>query len=305
MTTSATGKENKHCAMTTTTPPTPTITHDSPAAADDHDASECSEKEANHAFMHYVTNNNWKEVLRLLRSTNPVDPSADDNYAIQVASESGQSEVVGLLLRDRRVDPSAYHDDAIKRACEHGHAEVVRLLLQDGRADPSVNGDHAIECASANGHVEVVRLLLNDGRADPSAEDNSALVCACRNGHADVVRLLMQDDRVDPSATINHVLQVASQQGHAEVVRLLLQSARVARLALQSSFDWTQYLTLDEMGLLWCHAVEKPVPTTTALASQGELFCSMVVNVLRDQSNIPDDLTRCVIVPLLTGFPFP
>jgi hypothetical protein len=45
-------------------------------------------------------------VQRLLQDPR-VEPSADDNYAIQCASENGHIEVVKRLLQDRRVDPSA------------------------------------------------------------------------------------------------------------------------------------------------------------------------------------------------------
>jgi hypothetical protein len=54
-----------------------------------------------------------------------VDPSAEDNAAIRVASEEGHTEIVRLLLQDPRVDPSA---DAIKIASANGYEDIVQLL---------------------------------------------------------------------------------------------------------------------------------------------------------------------------------
>jgi hypothetical protein len=70
--------------------------------------------------------------------------------------------VVRLLLSDERVDPSADTNYAIQVASENGHVEVVRLLLSDERVDPSDGKNGAIRCASKNGHIEVVKLLLSD-----------------------------------------------------------------------------------------------------------------------------------------------
>jgi ankyrin repeat protein len=139
------------------------------------------------------------EVVRLLLSENRVDPSYDDDDAIQSASDNGHIEVVRLLLSDNRVDPSTYNNFAIQSASSNGHVEVVRLLLSDNRVDLSDQGNSAIRLASSNGHVEVVRLLLSDNRVDPSDCGNFAIQSASSNGHVEVVRLLLSDNRVDPS----------------------------------------------------------------------------------------------------------
>ena len=155
------------------------------------------------------------------------DPSADNNYAIQWASENSHAEVVRLLLADTRVDPGANNNFAIRFASEKGHIEVVRLLLADPRVDPRAFGNEAIRWASHNGHAEVVRLLLADPRVDPSVFGNNAIWSACEKGHPDVVRLLLADPRVDPSADDNEAIRWASINGHADVVRLLLADPRV------------------------------------------------------------------------------
>ncbi len=60
-----------------------------------------------------------------------VNPSAQDNIAMCVASQNGYDAIVRLLLKTPRVDPSARDNFAIWSASEYGHLEVVRLLLED------------------------------------------------------------------------------------------------------------------------------------------------------------------------------
>jgi ankyrin repeat protein len=54
-----------------------------------------------------------------------VDPSADNNWAIRLASCNGHVEVVRLLLNDNRVNPSELDNYAIRWASHNGHVEVV------------------------------------------------------------------------------------------------------------------------------------------------------------------------------------
>ena len=161
------------------------------------------------------------EVVRKLLEDPRVDPTVNDNWAIQVASDNGHLEVVRLLLADPRVDPSADDNWAIRQASENDHLEVVRLLLADPRVDPSVDDNWVIRQASENGQTEIVRLLLADPRVDPSDKDNWAIRRASENGQTEVVRLLLADPRVDPSDKDNYALRQANLGGHFEVVRLL------------------------------------------------------------------------------------
>src|ERR1700733_14379838 len=61
----------------------------------------------------------------LLRSAKLLLPSV--NQCFFVASEKGRTEVVRLLLTDERVNPTADNDYAIRLATQNGHTEVVRL----------------------------------------------------------------------------------------------------------------------------------------------------------------------------------
>lgn len=113
----------------------------------------------------------WEAVLFLLKNKK-VDPSVDDNYLIQIASECGQIEVVKELLKDSRVDPAAENNYAIQAAAEGGHSKVVKLLLQDPRVDPAVNDNYPLQVACDKGHVSVVKKLAKDNRVDKSSVTN-------------------------------------------------------------------------------------------------------------------------------------
>lgn len=102
------------------------------------------------------------EIMQLLLADPRVDPSRDDNEAIQHASylRCIDTKIVQLLLADPRVDPSANDNAAIRKASYHKRTEVVQLLLADPRVDPSANDNSAIRKASHFGHTKIVRMLL-------------------------------------------------------------------------------------------------------------------------------------------------
>jgi len=152
-----------------------------------------------------------------------VDPSVNNNYAIEIAAINGHTEIVKLLLTDERVDPSDENNFAIIYASENGHTEIVKLLLNDKRVDPSANNNYAIIYASENGHIDIVRLLLTDERVDSSAYDNSAIRYASENGYIDIVKLLLQDKRVRDKLTDEEIEKYENQiKGLNESIRDLM-----------------------------------------------------------------------------------
>src|SRR4051812_22548540 len=85
------------------------------------------------------------------------------NQQIQIplfkeAAINGRHKLVEKMLLFKKIDPSLEDNYAIQFASENGHAEVVKLLLQDNRVDPSVDNNYAIRFAGENGHIEVVKL---------------------------------------------------------------------------------------------------------------------------------------------------
>jgi hypothetical protein len=55
---------------------------------------------------------------------------------------SNRAKIVELLLLDPRVDPSANNNYAIQKAVSNGNAEIVEMLLTNERVDPSANGNY-------------------------------------------------------------------------------------------------------------------------------------------------------------------
>ena len=72
-----------------------------------------------------------------------LDPAADCNYAIQLASQKGHARVVQLLLEARngdgswRVDPAADYNCAIRMAANGKHGGTTLLLLKAQNDDGS------------------------------------------------------------------------------------------------------------------------------------------------------------------------
>ena len=120
--------------------------------------------------------------------------------AFTYACKSGLADVVRLIINDGRVDPAADENNALRLASAYGHTGVVRLLLSDERVNPAAADDYAFGLASDNGHTEVVRLLLSDKRVKPATRDNYAIRVASAFGHTGVLRLLLEDGRVNPAA---------------------------------------------------------------------------------------------------------
>ena len=75
-------------------------------------------------------------------------------------------KIVKILLKDERVDPSDQNNDAIQWASNNGYYKIVKLLLKDKRVNPSVHNNFVIKTASENGCYKVVKLLLKDKRID-------------------------------------------------------------------------------------------------------------------------------------------
>jgi len=104
------------------------------------------------------------EVVRAALTAGRVDPGANDNVAIQVASEIGNLEIFKMLIVDDRVDIVANNNMSIFIASKKGNLDIVRELLHAERVDPSARNNSAIHWASVNKHFEVVAELLAQDR---------------------------------------------------------------------------------------------------------------------------------------------
>ena len=116
------------------------------------------------------------------------------------AVRRGDATMVDLLIL-AGMDPAAEDDRAIRVASENGHLPVVNRLLQDERVNPAASANYAIRVASKRGYLPVVEMLLQDARVDPATGDNWAIRAAFENNRLPVVERLLQDERVSSTLT--------------------------------------------------------------------------------------------------------
>ena len=165
------------------------------------------------AFFKAVVANKADVVEHLLKCYHSLDPSYDDNWAIQSASQNGHVEVVKMLLADERVDPSADDNGAIRWASEEGHVAIVKILLADGRVNPN-----CAEVSIENGVGEVDRVILADARVDKF----NFFIKAVRGGNLDLVKyIILSDPTIDISYHLAEAIDIASNRGCTELVDYL------------------------------------------------------------------------------------
>jgi len=111
-----------------------------------------------------------------------IDPTYDNNFAIQTAAYSGHKLIVEELLNDPRVNPADQDNFAIRWAAESKCAvETVKLLLKDKRVNPNANNGEALVVACEKANYEVVKLLLEDGRVSLKAGNGDAMYYIIHN----------------------------------------------------------------------------------------------------------------------------
>jgi len=99
------------------------------------------------------------ELVQLFLNFTDLDPSAEDNLLGKLPWSYGCCQSVTCR---QTFDPSANENYAIRIASEYGHADVVNVLLADSRVNPSARDNYAIGMASLFGRTEVVnsRILV-------------------------------------------------------------------------------------------------------------------------------------------------
>ena len=115
------------------------------------------------------------------------------------ACKKGDLYAVKNLI-DRGIDPSMNDDEAIQLASFHGHTEIVEYLLDDIRVNPCANYNYAIRTACMDNSIDIVRVLLSKN-VDPSACFNQCIIYCCKYNHIDLYDLLIKDVRVNPFKT--------------------------------------------------------------------------------------------------------
>ena len=118
---------------------------------------------------------------------------------IRWAAEQGHDKVVRVLLRDKRVDPTAEDNFCLQIACSKGYSRLLELLLRDKRCDPSKSNSIALWIAAESGFLDCVELLVQDRRIDLNAKhDNlTALEVALLNENFEVGQYLLQCSKTE------------------------------------------------------------------------------------------------------------
>jgi len=153
-----------------------------------------STEEANIAFCHACYENHL-DIARLLvdKPEFKIDPSADDNYPLFFAAQTGYVEITRFLLSHPNVDPSANNNSAIEEACNNGgNIEIAQLLMADKRVNPADEKCIAFDRACQGGNLDIVKLLLDDPRIDPGARDNAAIILGFEYGQMEVVNHILK-----------------------------------------------------------------------------------------------------------------
>ena len=182
----------------------------------------------NSIFRQFIKSNSHPDMIKLLLQDPRVDPSLNNNSAIDLAIKNNNIENVKLLLSDSRISLIT-SSNAIQFAIMRGHLEVVKLLL----ADTKVAFDNKyLFWAAKSFQIEIVKLLLLDPRVNPSSDSNYLIRELCMYQYTSdplvqIIKLLLQDPRVDPSFDNNILIRSMGSDTQIDVVKLLLQDPRI------------------------------------------------------------------------------
>ena len=189
-------------------------------------------------------------VVSLILADPEIDPSADDNDAICVASANGHTDVVSVLLSDSRIDPSVNSSYPLAAAAFGNHTEIVNLLLSDPRVsfplpppvssmdvvhalladptfDPTTTHNMPLQQSCRFSHTSALSLLLAHPQITTALNNNATIRTAAAKGQTSVVSLLLTHPDTNPAAINNQAIQLAAQNGHVDVVKVLLSDPRV------------------------------------------------------------------------------
>lgn len=159
-----------------------------------------SPEQANRLFRNFLVVSKT-EAARWLLHNYPLKPYLDNGLLFIKACEYGFTEAVKLWLQDRRrINPAANKQEALRLASKNGHIEIVKLLLADRRVKPQAKESEALRKASRHGYIKIVKLLLADPRVQPQAKNYQALRKARKYERYQIQQLLFEHSGVDPLA---------------------------------------------------------------------------------------------------------
>lgn len=123
-----------------------------------------------HNLLQYASQLEYTKTVEMILRSNFIDPSADNNLAIQLAVKNTRYDVIKLLMNDPRVDPNANDNFAITWVMEStwndNCYDIGKLLFpkinMSKIKDPSLRLKIYENCATMRGIVESI--LLDDAQ---------------------------------------------------------------------------------------------------------------------------------------------
>ncbi len=79
--------------------------------------------------------------LEFILEKNLIDPSQDDNWAIESAAINGYFKTVQILLNDKRVDPTQHCNIVISDAYIRGFEDIVDILWKYNKVQETLKKD--------------------------------------------------------------------------------------------------------------------------------------------------------------------
>lgn len=112
-------------------------------------------------FYTLIKENDIKMVESLLKNKK-IDVSAENNWAIELASTSGHFEMVKLLLNDKKVNPADNRNWTIQSTYKKAYYDIL----------DSVNKKNFNIFSFNNKYINIVKLLWRDERVKNSLKND-------------------------------------------------------------------------------------------------------------------------------------
>ncbi len=141
-------------------------------------------------FTDLIKKKNFYDAALVLQRWGDKISSKILNTTLEDMSRNGHVYMIKELLKDNRVDPSANSNVAIRLASGNGHFEAVKALIEDGRANLGIKHPYwtALGLAIEKFNFNIVDLLLKNG----AEVTELAIAQAANNSNTDILKELLK-----------------------------------------------------------------------------------------------------------------
>lgn len=202
--------------------------------------------------------NNKLDVIKVLIIHEYIDPSYDNNFAINCASEYGHEELLKMLLeqslKNNRINPHMCVDKALykhyRSQVPKNLPKIIMILLEhskkDARIDLSISDNELLrKVCEFKKNDNILEILLNQSLnnklINPGAHYNQAIVKVCAYGNIKKLKMLLEYStkygRINPGDCSNVALTNACECGNIEIVEILLNHSEIDKRINPSDDD--------------------------------------------------------------------